>query len=182
MSKLWIAYATVEGQSAKIAEWLAARARRAGLDAEATDLSRRPTPPPDCEQVILVASIHSGRHGHVVRSFVREHREWLAARPSAFLSVRLSAAADRAEAAEELLEAFLASCGWTPDVALPVAGALPYSKYGFLMRRILRAIAKREGGPTDTSQDYELTDWPALSQTLDDFLASERGLRLEQVS
>lgn len=173
MGTLWIAYATVEGQSARIADWLVLHARHAGIDAEAVDLAQRPSPPLDCDRVILVASIHRGRHSQEVRSFVRENRAWLAARPSAFLSVSLSAASEREatrEAAEELLEGFLASSGWTPDLALSVAGALAYSKYGFFKRRVLRAIAKAEGGPTETSRDYELTDWGSLGLALDEFL------------
>jgi len=34
-----------------------------------------------------------------------------------------------------------------------------YSRYGFLKRMMLRAIAKREGGDTDTSKDHVYTDW-----------------------
>jgi menaquinone-dependent protoporphyrinogen oxidase len=35
----------------------------------------------------------------------------------------------------------------------------------------LRRIAAKEGGPVDTSQDYEFTDWAALDEFTMDFLA-----------
>lgn len=45
-----------------------------------------------------------------------------------------------------------------------VAGALPYSKLSFVMRFVIKQIVKRSGGDTDTSRDYEHTDWPELDR------------------
>jgi menaquinone-dependent protoporphyrinogen oxidase len=47
---------------------------------------------------------------------------------------------------------------------LPVAGALTYSKYNFFIKLIMKTMARRAGGPTDTSRDYEFTDWAALDR------------------
>jgi menaquinone-dependent protoporphyrinogen oxidase len=43
-----------------------------------------------------------------------------------------------------------------------LAGALPYSRYGFLKRLLMRLIVWREGGDTDDSRDYDDTDWDAV--------------------
>jgi menaquinone-dependent protoporphyrinogen oxidase len=51
------------------------------------------------------------------------------------------------------------------------AGAFRFTRYGFLKRWVLRYIAYRRGQPTDTSQDYELTDWTALQDLTDAFSA-----------
>ena len=40
-----------------------------------------------------------------------------------------------------------------------VAGALPYTKYGWLKKWIMRRIVAKAGGDTDTTRDYEYTDW-----------------------
>ena len=32
---------------------------------------------------------------------------------------------------------------------------------------VMRHISKREGGPTDTSRDYEMTDWVSLDRFVD---------------
>ena len=45
-----------------------------------------------------------------------------------------------------------------------MAGALAYTRYGFLTRFFMRRIAKKEGGPTDTSRDHELTDWGMVAR------------------
>jgi menaquinone-dependent protoporphyrinogen oxidase len=42
------------------------------------------------------------------------------------------------------------------------AGKLAYTQYGVLTRWLMRRIAAREGGPTDTSRDHDLTDWVAV--------------------
>ena len=43
-------------------------------------------------------------------------------------------------------------------------GKLAYTQYGFVKRWFMRRIAEREGGPTDTSRDHDLTDWPAVRE------------------
>ncbi len=53
----------------------------------------------------------------------------------------------------------------------PVAGALLYTKYNFLVRFVMRRIAKKGGPETDTSRDYEYTNWAALDKFVDEFCA-----------
>jgi menaquinone-dependent protoporphyrinogen oxidase len=49
-------------------------------------------------------------------------------------------------------------------VILSVAGRLAYREYNVLVRFLIKRIAKKEGGPTDTSRDHELTDWDAVDR------------------
>ena len=51
----------------------------------------------------------------------------------------------------------------------PVAGALEYSKYNPLKRWIMKRIAAKAGGGTDTSRDYDYTDWDDLQQFAEAF-------------
>jgi menaquinone-dependent protoporphyrinogen oxidase len=100
--------------------------------------------------------------------------------PNAFISVTLSeAGVERIEATTEerarfiadvqkVLEAFFEQTGWRPQRVKPVAGALLYTKYNFLIRFIVKQIARKAGGDTDTSRDYEYTDWPALDRFADE--------------
>ena len=37
--------------------------------------------------------------------------------------------------------------------------ALLYRQYNFFMRWVMKRIAAKAGGDTDTSRDYEYTDW-----------------------
>ena len=60
---------------------------------------------------------------------------------------------------------------WTPREVHHAAGAFRFSQYDFLKRWALKYIAYRKGQPTDTSKDYELTDWDALGAFVDSFVA-----------
>ena len=95
---------------------------------------------------------------------------------AAFVSVTLSEAgaedprrsdAERNRATadvQRMMEVFFTQTGWHPDRVLPVAGALVYSKYNFIVRAIMKRIARKAGAPTDTSRDYEFTDWAAVDR------------------
>ena len=71
-----------------------------------------------------------------------------------------------------MIDEFVEDTRWRPAHIKPVAGALLYSKYNPLVRFIMKRIAKEAGGATDTSRDYEYTDWVGLDRFVDE-LADE---------
>lgn len=90
--------------------------------------------------------------------------------PSAFFSVSLSAAGDDTRAdAERCLQEFVEETGWTPEQAELVAGALKYTQYNWLKRFIMKKISASAGGDTDTSQDFEYTDWAQVERFAEQF-------------
>jgi menaquinone-dependent protoporphyrinogen oxidase len=70
---------------------------------------------------------------------------------------------DRARAAGFIRE-FLAETEWRPGMTETIGGAITYTKYNPILRWIMRRIARRDGGPTDTSRDHELTDWAQVDR------------------
>lgn len=180
MARALVCYGTGEGQTAAVAERVADVLEKAGHDPTLVHLAHSPADlePDTYDGIVVGASIHRGSHQAYVETFVREHRETLNRRPSAFFSVSLTAAhddpEDRAPAAA-LLEAFLEETGWNPDGTLAVAGALKYSEYGLLERFVMRRIAGRAGGDTDTSRDYQYTDWEAVESFAREFAALLRS-------
>jgi menaquinone-dependent protoporphyrinogen oxidase len=113
-----------------------------------------------------------GKHPKRVHEFVRAERNALRTRPSAFFQVCLSAAAatrDRRTEGDRYVEEFVAATGWRPDRTAVFAGALRYSQYGFLERAMMKRIAAEMGGDTDTSRDYEYTDWDAVERFAAEF-------------
>jgi menaquinone-dependent protoporphyrinogen oxidase len=92
-----------------------------------------------------------------LRTLLRRHRAALAARPSAFFSVSLSAK-------ERYLQRFLREVDWQPQATATFAGALQYSKYGPVKRLVMRAFVTLTGRDTDMSRDYEYTDWDAVDR------------------
>jgi len=166
MSSILVAYGTGEGQTAKVATYVAEGLASRGFEATAVDVRDVDgTAVRAADAVVVGASIHVGSHQDAVVAFVREHRGTLAAAPSAFFQVSLSSAAQdparRAEA-DGYVDEFREATGWEPDVVGAFAGALRYSEYGFLKRLMMRKIAAEATGDTDASRDYEYTDWTAV--------------------
>lgn len=176
MANVLIVYGTTEGQTAKIAQHVGDTGRRLGHDVAVrhapdvthADLDR-------CDAVIVGASLHEGRYQRTVRDFVAEHRDSLASRPGAFFSVSLGAAsrnpAERADI-ERIAAAFETDSGWTPRETASFAGALRYTQYSWLKRMLMRYISDKEGGDTDTSRDFEYTDWDAVTRFAEQFFGS----------
>jgi menaquinone-dependent protoporphyrinogen oxidase len=158
-------FATSEGQTRRIAEHLVAVLRDRGFESQAIDMAGPDALLVDWTSVrgaILGASLHMGKHQKAADRFVRRFAADLNRVPSAFFSVSLSAASKNqkeVDAAESLARAFPPARGWTPAKIVSVAGRLAYREYGFFVRVLIKWIAKKEGAPTDTSRDYELTNW-----------------------
>lgn len=88
-----IAYGTTEGQTRKICEQAAARLRNCGHAVELDD-SADPTfhgRLDAFEAFVIAASVHQEQHQKTIKNFATAHRELLSCRPSAFISVSLSA-------------------------------------------------------------------------------------------
>lgn len=101
-----------------------------------------------------------------VTRFAGANAEALSARPSAFFLLSLTAADDADEsraAVADLGAAMERETGWRPDEVAAFAGALKYSEYGPLTRVVMKRVARRYGGDTDTSRDYEYTDWDEVA-------------------
>jgi len=171
--KLLIAFGSTEGQTQKIAEWIAARVRAAGNEAEVYHSKRRlrGLDVDTFDAIIVAGSVHQKHHQESIVGFALAHRAQLEAKPSAFLSVSLSAALKNGEQdCRDYVEDFVEKCGWRPSNVLMVAGAVRYSEYDFFMEQIIRHVVMQGREPTDLKEDYELTEWEALGKFIDGFM------------
>jgi menaquinone-dependent protoporphyrinogen oxidase len=165
MCEVPVFYATTEGQTGRIAEVLAGHLRDAGLDSQAIDVTSARAAAfswTRTRAAVLAASVHAGSHQPEAESFVRAHLAEFNDRPSVFLSVSLaicSAVPSEADAARATADRLPAQLGWKATRVVCVAGRLAYTQYGLLKRFVMRRIAAKSGGPTDTSRDHEMTDW-----------------------
>jgi len=175
--RIAIIYGTRYGQTTKIAERMKQVLTDAGHDVwigRADTLSRHFSAS-EYDAVIIGGSVIAGRHQRYLERFVRAHRDEVTQMPSAFFSVSGSAGGsteqDQANA-RRVLDAFLTKTGWHPRTTATIAGAMAFTKYGVFTRILLKRISRREGGPTDTSRDHELTDWHQVARFAGDFAAS----------
>ena len=171
MAKVLIPYGTTEGQTAKIAEVIADVIHDAGHEADAVDIkSLSDTVPGGYDAVIVGASIHMGKHDKHVVQFVQKNHDALERLPSAFFSVSLAAHGDPQEA-EGYVDQFEDESGWRPGQIALFGGALLYTHYGFIKRRMMKKIARDKPGHLglDTSRDYVYTEWDAVKRFAEHF-------------
>lgn len=185
--KAVVFFATREGQTAKIGEHIAADLRARGLGVDVVNVRTPPLSIPWADYAIafVAASVHGERHEKEMVQFVRHHRDDLDELHAVFMSVSMSeagaedpvASTERrqrsAADAQRMIDRFIKETGWKPERCLPVAGALLYTHYNFLIRFIMKRISRANGGPTDTSRDYEFTDWAGLDRFVDEIVGAK---------
>lgn len=173
MARVLIVYASRYGQTARIAGRLAEQLDHAGHQVTLQDI-RQGQPPAAADLVVVGAPIYAGRYARsLVRWLERAHP---APARSVFFNVSGSASSADSRGREQALEhaaQFLRRLDWRPSRVEAFAGAIPYTRYGLITRWMMKRIIGRAGGDTDTSRDYEYTDWGAV----DDF-AAELSARL----
>jgi menaquinone-dependent protoporphyrinogen oxidase len=178
MRRILVLYGTSEGHTEKIATTIANTLIASGCDADVIQAGTVDPSIKDYDGVIVAASIHGGRFQKPVVSCVRAHAAEIAAKPNAFVEVCLAVLqkndAKVAADLEAIAGRFSKETGWVPSAIKLVAGALPYTKYNFLMRWMMKRIVAKAGGDTDTSRDYVYTDWDDVSA-----FAQEFGRRLQ---
>ena len=161
MSRVLILYGTSEGQTAKIARAMRGALERSGLDVTTANADVMDPRPGAFDGIIVAASVHGGTYQKCVRQWVRQHAAEFGTRPAVFVSVCLGVLQKDPKVDADLaaiVARFAAETGWSPR-AKHVAGALLYRRYNVFIRWIMRRIAAKAGGDTDTSRDYEYTDW-----------------------
>lgn len=172
--QLLVLYDSVEGQTKKIAEFIASQLDSKGMEVFLTQASD-PTfcDPAQYDAAILCAPVHIGAYPTAFVAFIQNWKSSLNTVPTAFVSVSLAITSkdkkDVAEAQSYPKDLF-SKTGWSADRTHHAAGALRYLEYDFFKRWMMKKIAASKGEPTDTTQDYELTDWDQLKEFVESFV------------
>jgi menaquinone-dependent protoporphyrinogen oxidase len=170
MTKILVTYHSGEGQTTRIAERISTVLGERGVEVDVREAANAPRPA-GFDAVVVGDSIHVGRHSRSVTRWLRKHNSELADVPMALFQVSMTSARHDEEhdaKAEQYVEQLLARTGAHPDLVVNFAGALRYSEYGWMTKRVMRSIARREGNDTDTSRDHEYTDWSAVDRFAND--------------
>jgi len=119
----------------------------------------------------IAASVHQEYHQETITNFVIAHLEVLDTRPSAFISVSLSAVLEGARTeAQKYVDSFVSVTGWRPRRTLLLGGALRFTEYDYFQEQIVKFIVMKRGHAPSTGRDREFTDWQALTDFVDGFL------------
>lgn len=181
--KILVLYGTTEGQTRKIAGFIADKLRAMG---DAVTLMDATSVQWDFwlgefDAAILAASIHAGQYQSAIVHFARCHYERLNQMPSLFVSVSLSAANEKDlegwKSIERCAESLSRETDWKPDVK-HVAGAFRFTEYDFFKRWTMRIVAWEKGVKGGAGgSDLELTDWVEL----DNIIAAFRQRAVSQL-
>uniref|UniRef100_A0A7S1THV4 Flavodoxin-like domain-containing protein n=1 Tax=Compsopogon caeruleus TaxID=31354 RepID=A0A7S1THV4_9RHOD len=191
--KIALVYSTVEGHTKKIAEHIAEHLRSKGKEVEVHNASdyryggflamfgehNRIVENGDgldassVEAVVLCAPIHMGHYPAQFLHFIRSWKSLLQSVPTVLFTVCLSIVSHDRETAEQGKEYYKMvehQTKFTPTAQFTIAGALKYVEYDFFKRWVMRSLAHDAGLPTNTKEDYELTDWKGLDGNVDKFV------------
>lgn len=167
MLNVVVLYATREGQTQKVAARLAQHLREYGADvrlmnAKAAD-STEDLVLSTFDLLVFGASMHAGGLERELVDYVNRHSQEIAGQRRSFFLLLLSAATRDADLRSRwLADAHDKLCAQL-EVAFDdtefIAGALAYSRYSLALKWVMKRIARQAGEGTDTSRDYEYTDW-----------------------
>lgn len=170
-----IAYATTEGQTDKIAKFIAATLNDEGHEVRfhnVSDLSGGLSIT-DFDKVIVAGSVHSGKHQADLELFAFANRERLNGIPGLLVSVSLAAAfADTLDEAGGYVGTFLEATQWTPSETILIAGAVKPGNYDWFQKSALLEGDLAGHLNEDLQEMREFTDWDALKQKVTDFAGS----------
>ncbi|HET7649078.1 MAG TPA: menaquinone-dependent protoporphyrinogen IX dehydrogenase [Gammaproteobacteria bacterium] len=167
MTRILIAYSTVDGHTRAISEVLANHLNAAGhqatvigvpdLDAAALD---------SFDKVVVGASIRYGKYRPDLEAFVVNCAAQLNRRPSAFFTVNLVARKPGRDTPETnpYVGKILRKTAWQPKAIAVFAGKLDYPRYRLPDRLIIQFIMWLTGGPTNSTTVQDFTEWASVQE------------------
>lgn len=164
MKSTIILYSTQEGQTHKIAQFMAEQIGNDSCEladlhqVEDLDLS-------SYSNIIIGASIRYGHFNKKLYQFIDQHKVDLISAGASFYSVNLTARKPGKDTPEGsvYIQKFLKRSPWQPKHIGVFAGGLYYPRYSWFDRVMIRFIMSITGGETDTSKEVEYTDWEKVA-------------------
>ncbi|HVX43852.1 MAG TPA: flavodoxin domain-containing protein [Mycobacteriales bacterium] len=167
--RILLVYVTRRGQTQKIAERVASRLRSAGASVDIRTLPGCPGPE-GYDAVVVGGPVYFSRHSRGLTRYLARHADQLDGIPTGIFQVSLtSAVVDDAHTAHAaaLLRNLLARTDFEPGVVGTFAGALRFSRYNRILRRVMFSIARQEKLPVHDYTDQEYTDWDGVDRFCD---------------
>ncbi len=170
--RILLIYGTGHGQTAKIARRLYRRFDDHGAQTDVfwgKNLSVEATFR-GYDVVVVGSSVHMQKHHDYIEEFARAHAPFLNTVPSAFFSVSAARGSDTPRGISEaqgIVDTFQTRTGWDPNMTETFGGSLPYTKYGPVTKNVMKLISRINDGETDTSRDWEYTNWARVDEFAD---------------
>ena len=161
-----IVYSTIDGQTKKICEKIISTSyQNKSIDMcsveDVTTFNLN-----DYSKIIVGASIRYGKHSPKIYEFVDNNIGILREKFTAFFTVNVVARKKNKNTPETnpYMKKFLELSNWEPTILGVFAGRIDYPSYKFIDKQMIRLIMFITKGPTDTSREYEFTDWDEVEK------------------
>ena len=161
-----IIYSTIDGQTKKICEKIISTSyQNKSIDMcsveDVTTFNLN-----DYSKIIVGASIRYGKHSPKIYQFVDNNIGILREKFTAFFTVNVVARKKNKNTPETnpYMKKFLELSNWEPTILGVFAGRIDYPSYKFIDKQMIRLIMFITKGPTDTSREYEFTDWDEVEK------------------
>lgn len=168
-----IIYATIEGQTGKIANFIEAQIGKAGLATRLVNATDKMADVSfkDVDKVILAAPVHERRHPKSFEMMVSALRKDLDLRNTLLISVSLSAAFPEGhEEAQDYVDEMTMRTGVKLDEVALVPGAVRIHRYDYYATQVLRHVVLRDRDFDSNATSHEFTDWAELKTTVAAFI------------
>lgn len=159
-----ILYSSHDGQTKKIAEFIAARLEG---DIQVCSLTEeREIDIESVDKIVIGASIRYGHFDRKLYEFIKRHHVILNQKSAVFFGVNLTARKDGKDTPETnvYVKKFLTNIEWKPKFAAVFAGALFYPRYKWFDRVMIQFIMRLTGGETDPTKEVEYTNWEQVER------------------
>ncbi len=165
-TKIGILYATVDGQTLKIANKIKAVLIEKGNEAALFSIEDFNGEISDYDKFIIGSSIRYGKHNAKIIEFINHNKKKLNTTKNAFFSVNLVARKPERATPETnpYFIKFLNEINWVPNQSAVFAGKLDYQTYTFTDRLLIQMIMWMTKGPTNSKTNIEYTDWEKVDQ------------------
>ena len=165
MTKILIIHSSVDGHTTHICERI--RSVRNDLDIDIISLSKTKNISLNkYEMIVIGASIRYGKYRKELFEFIEKNLNVIHSKKNAFFSVNVVArkAEKNSTDTNPYIEKFLLKTSWKPKIIDVFAGKIEYPKYNLFDRSIIKFIMWMTNGPTDTSKNFEFTDWSKVEK------------------
>ncbi|MGZ3773640.1 MAG: menaquinone-dependent protoporphyrinogen IX dehydrogenase [Pseudobdellovibrionaceae bacterium] len=188
MARILVVYESKYGQTEKISKFIVERLKAKGHSVDLVNLAQNQFVQPEMyDGVIAGAGIYRRRYPSGLYKWAKTYSQSLNKKVTALFSVCLAVLQTKEERIERdvknIEKKLLMRTSWNPKTRRVFAGALSYTKYNWFIKIVMKGIAKAAGGDTDTSKDFEYTNWNEVTQFTDNFVnllpvTKERGAEL----
>lgn len=173
MAKILILYASRYGQTEKISRYAAERLRDQGHSVDLWNaLTKESYRIEEYDGILIGGGVYARGYPRKFKKKVHAFHEILKSKKTAFFSVCLGVLeSDPWVQSQEksIVQKFFHSVEWWPEQWTIFSGAITYNKYSWFTKLFMKRIADKAGYETETSRDYEYTNWRDVQSFVDSY-------------